>query len=321
MVAQTLRRALRYAGGRSIPFYVTIVFVANLLIYCRHSGIDVKDKVTIQDADSFQKSPRDPQLYRSELPPTINSNGEPTNEAFDPRLAPALAINSIAHHLRHLLPKTWDSQYKLPFSWSSWVELTAGTDFRYTEDAPWVLLDPETRAAKVVSSTDEALDLQTRTQMGASYLLHSAPVPYRLAVLGVGPKKHTLIVPLYDGEGSDLNQLAKDYKQRQPGEEHTEIQKEITLLNGLCSSLLVEDPKDQELIQDKLRAVAAEVQPLKKEDFKLDANTHYQEIKTRVATPENVLDRRLYSALRTSPSEKYFHEAVIHEDKRGYHYD
>lgn len=177
----------------------------------------------IEDATEFAKH-RHPDLGVSYLPaPFVPGNFGSWKSKYDPRLVPALWLNSIRQTLRNSRLGL-DTPVSLPFRWESYLDLLprvvtpvlgpAHVDTCVAFETAFHVHDLagfcEEKLEKdplrvfpgirITGPTDSGLDEQTRMYVGANYLMHLTSVPLRAVFLGVGPgdaENRALVVPLH----------------------------------------------------------------------------------------------------------------------------
>ncbi|ODQ78337.1 hypothetical protein BABINDRAFT_162972 [Babjeviella inositovora NRRL Y-12698] len=153
---------------------------------------------------------------------------------YDPRLAPSLWLNVFGHSYSGKI----NPRFKLPFSWSSWVDFDSGIEsavnqvehkltcgaFKrlYKIDHELTRCEDKRgkKMAKFVGYQTESLSGEARRYIGSSYMKFSAPPPERVMFLGV-ILEGALIIPVdktrspSNGDLFDLAELSGLYIQNE----------------------------------------------------------------------------------------------------------
>lgn len=298
------------------------------------SNIDVKDLVAKQHL----------QLKLSFFPsPLFEANGSESSESLsdsklttehDPRLMPALWLALVHQQLRDGATGV----FSVAFQWLSLVDLSAflqgsgeyancnpnnaknctqNETSLFNETVPWAVL----------SAINEPLSASDRAFVSASYLLHSKDFKPRLAtLLGIGAGESSFLtvnvecVDLSNREAA-LVKLMEDFQKWHPNATEICLKEEIEKLKvlvagrlaNLCSNLYLKS-----LIRnDTLKANHT----LAKEEFNFPlelATISHQEI-DHFAPKDRMLVKNVLES--TEFNTKYFNEAHLHNNPRGFHYD
>ncbi|KAK6198063.1 LicD family-domain-containing protein [Scheffersomyces amazonensis] len=377
--------------GRSI----LLLLLANLLIllYPEFKWPFTKDTIliNIRDVDTFERtSPLvSDWLVRSYFPKSIlqsifvNSSiasndsdifhtkvYSQINKQYDPRLLPALWINSLTQYLKD---SPNDVDFSLPFSWSSFLdiqskrnELSIGVDLSVLncEKFSSIFNIDHTNVSRVCTSLknspkgypkfkiigpiDDTIDENARKVIGLSYMLHGAPNPDRLVLLGIGPNKSGISIPVNEMSKrnayskSDLSYLISKYINSIP---------QFNVSIPSTNSIILRDELRQlhnywDQFEQNISFASpynfnhdifqfldnnSEIPETKLDDFYFDVDETIQLVESRVKRSYdgngiNDFDRRLLSVINDNlefmPNfTKYFHEAHCLDTKKGAHYD
>lgn len=276
---------------------------------------------------------------------------------YDPRLLPALWLSYLSHKLRQDSFKNVD-ELQIPFTWNTFLDLQSrlniprtsltnldcgafydlyelnGTEFLEScQD-----LQNETKGNvrfKIVKPVDLSASEEVRKIIGSSYLLHSAPPPEKVFLLGAGPNRSGLIVPTYSlreqpfyGK-SDLFYFIKSLVIPLSGtiDESISIWEEADKLKELLSLLIanVSGISDEELTHDIFRLIGCgdtHSKRLSKDDFFFHLAEFKSQLKEKLIRSSNTFDAKILSQINTinSTQNKYFHEATVLGEKDN-HYD
>lgn len=376
-------------------FFISIA-IGHLVVYLAAKDVLVSwlyhdDYLNITDMEDFKtKLPIfQDYLYRSYVPYSIfnslypnetNSDSkslsmsqhlyENLNQEHDPRLIVSLWLNSLYQSLTH--NNKLNSQFSLPFSWASILDLKSNFRVQYSSDmsnldciqflgfAQIPLVNYTSHCQSLKSSPsgypkvkftgplNYYTSIEAYKLASASYLLHSAPIPDRLCLLGVGPNGNAVNIPTYRARHDnsynkyDLKSLIYDYLLTVPNESSHEflyngmnIQDQVQFLKEFWSTTDIESSyiPDRLIDGDVTRIIGNTMghsTTLQKSDFQFDAEDFVNELKNKVSksieilTP-NSLDHRLLRSIypfdSNSEPPKYFHEASILGTSRGAHFD
>lgn len=349
------RKITKSKTGKS----VLVILLSQILIWFifRES---LEKPITIQDAVKFQTNPFIDQTFlplveEVEYPELIgvtlaenidNANNfelklqKLLSEEYDPRLMPALLMNLIRQNLESF---GIDEKFKVPFSWSSWLDLESSftNNNLSCEQLNLEILDLESCSDinnspkvfplfRITGKILGELTEEKRRLIGSNYLLHSAPIPERIVIMGIGP---TLVIPTFKNtHASVYHKYDRDYMRSMVTNRTINIQEEASKLRT-CKHLQGKHPDDLDINRDIFRAVSAPPVDthLKSEDFILNINLYVEALSENVVYSVqnqvlNVFDRKLLLGLQFNLKyndiyPKYFHEALTIEDKRGHHYD
>ncbi|KAK6460944.1 regulator of cell wall mannosyl phosphorylation [Scheffersomyces coipomensis] len=296
-------------------------------------------------------------------------------QEYDPRLLPSLWINSILNNLKNDHDHLFNPEISLPFSWNSLLgidrrlkSIEVGMDLHvlncekfaevfgldYSEfSKSCISLKGSPRnypKLKITRPVDDLTYEEGRKIIGLSHLLHEAPIPHRLALLGVGPEQSSLIVPLM-GLGrvnayskGDLNYLISNYldnisqTKESPSNITNSIELGIELHNLKSWWESIDQPisykPSQELKYDLFRAMDchnAMSMDLKKEEFDIDIEQYINTLQDKVSHSYsmeiiNDFDKELLTVMTNNiglqPNfTKYFNEANCIGSHKGSHYD
>lgn len=276
---------------------------------------------------------------------------------YDPRLLPALWLSYLSLKLKQdnfknvddlLIPFTWntflDLQSRLNIPHTSLTNLDCGafhdvhglngTEFLEScED-----LKSETKGNirfKIVKPVELSASEEVRKIIGSSYLLHSAPPPEKVFLLGVGPNRSGLIIPTcsmreqpFYGK-SDLFHFIKSPVIPLSGaiDEGISIYEEADKLKELLSLPIanISDIPDEELTHDIFRLIGcgdSHSKILSKDDFFFHLAEFKRQLKQKLVRSSNAFDAKTLSQINTikSTQKKYFHEATVLGEKDN-HYD
>ncbi|KAK6458389.1 regulator of cell wall mannosyl phosphorylation [Scheffersomyces xylosifermentans] len=290
---------------------------------------------------------------------------------YDPRLLPALWVNAVRHHLNGSATR-WDSNLALPFSWASWLDSKGilesvdvkfdlhdlscdnfGRLFKLSYDNFTSSCIDYSRAPhsypslKVNATVDLPMPEQARKIVGLLYLIYYSPIPSRLAFLGAGPEKSTILIPtvsagknaLGKGDAKDLlhRYLAQSGREIRTHNNSINLQNEVIELSNQWKALLdsVSFVRDNEIVTDIFRVANNSWKDpdhlMSKEDFRFNYREFYQDLHDKVEVSNNKsqindFDRSLLTSVTNEigyhPNfTKYFHEASIIGTQRGSHYD
>lgn len=278
---------------------------------------------------------------------------------YDPRLLPALWFSYLSLKLRQQDFKNIN-ELLIPFSWDSFLDLQSrlnlqhhplrnlncssfydfnnglnGTDFLSScQD----LQKSESKGGirfKIFQPVEASASEAVRKIIGSSYLMHSAPPPEKLFLLGVGPNRSGLIVPTYALKGygrSDLFYFIRNHTISLRGDKSISIHEEV---GGLMESLSLPIANisyfaDDELTDDKFRLIISgenNINSLSKDDFFLQLGEGKSFLKDKLIRSLNsTLQHKFYEKMLSqidivnSTREKYFHEATVVGETDN-HYD
>ncbi|KAG2734216.1 hypothetical protein G9P44_002222 [Scheffersomyces stipitis] len=286
-------------------------------------------------------------------------------KGFDPRLMPALWTSSIRSHLENGF---WDTSLAIPFSWASWVDLkknfvNPGLLFddhelncnnfahlfrleydNFTSSCVNYANSPSSYPKMKINSTiDFPMPVEARRIVGSLYVLHYAPIPKRIAFLGLNHS--ALIVPTEEINAHalgrmDRSDLVRNYmlQSDQNTTKHIgsiNLKNELIRLNETINNYTnsISFIRDTDLNTDIFRRVSnfRDQNNPERHDFIFDFDVFYNDTKQRIVNSSqsnsiNDLDTTLmssmnYEMLNYPNFTKYFHEASIIGSKKGAHYD
>lgn len=275
---------------------------------------------------------------------------------YDPRLLPALWLSYLSTKLKQESYKNVD-ELRIPFTWNTFLDLQSRLNVPYTSltnldcGAFYELhglngteflescqdLKNEAKGDtrfKIVKPIDLSASEEVRKIIGSLYLLHSAPPPEKICLLGVGPNRSALIVPTYSlreqpYENSDLFHLIESLEipLKATIDESISIYEETDKLIKLLSLPTADVSRipDKELTRDIFRLIECRdynSRRLSKDDFLLHLGEFKSQLKEKLALFSNTFDAKIFSQINTinSTQKKYFHEASVLGEKEN-HYD
>lgn len=226
----------------ALVFLTSVYLTTHLVLYQKIQDWQIADVVR------FAKSQHQ-DLGKSYLPLPFQSDVDLAKTKlvaeFDPRLVPALWLNTITNRLK-TYKMGFETDFSLPFRWDSFLDLlprvvsptvapskiSSCSSFRSAfhiaqetcnfckenddqERISWF------QGIQITDPIDVPLDECVRIFIGANYLIHLESVPERAVLLGVGPgvtEKQALVVPLYSGppkyQRVDVISLVESYLAR-----------------------------------------------------------------------------------------------------------
>ena len=277
---------------------------------------------------------------------------------YDPRLLPALWLSYLSVKLKQESFKNVD-ELRIPFTWNTFLDLQSrlniphtslrnlncvtfcdlhklnGTDFLENCQDLKKEIKGSSIQFKILRPIDLSASEEVRKIIGLSYLLHSAPLPEKVFLLGVGPNRSSLIIPTYSlrqqalYDKSDFFHLIENLviPLSGPIDKSISIYEEVHKIKQLLSLPIanISDIPDDELTHDIFRLIRygdTHSKRLSKDDFLFHLEEFKSQLKGKLVRCLNPFDAKLLSQIDMIKStlNKYFHEAMVLREKDN-HYD